>query len=89
MKHETSYVFPDNIQSVADVACTCRKLGWESFTYHKFKMADGTEHQFINTYDGYVELPDLNAALAMVVGDIYMLKEFVDAGCLIKETENA
>lgn len=90
MKHETSYIFsPSDIHSVADVACVLRKLGWDSSTYHKFKMADGTEHQFIKTCDEYVEIPDLNAALALVVSDIYVLKEFVDAGYLIKETKDA
>lgn len=85
MKHETSYVFNSDITNVADVACMFRKLGWDDFTYHKYKMADGTEHQFINTYDGYVELPDLHAALAWIVSDISKLCTFVQEGYLVEE----
>ena len=89
MKHDISYIFnPNYIRNVADVVSKCRKLGWDTYTYHKYNMADGTEHQFIHDSNEYIEVPDLNAALAFVVGKLSMLKEFVDAAYIIEETEN-
>lgn len=86
MKHNISYVFsPDDIQCVADVAAKLRELGWEPYTYQKYKMADGTVHQFIVTEKEYVELPDLDAALAWVVGDIDKLQNLFIHGYVIEE----
>lgn len=86
MKHNISYIFnPDDIHSVADVAAKLREISLGHYAYQKYKMADGTVHQFIVTEDEHVELPDLDAALAWVVGDINKLQNFFMYGYVIKE----
>ena len=84
MKHEVSYVFVDNYDTVRKVVKRMNVLGFE-YAYKELRMADGTVHKFCVCNDEWIEMPDMEAALKWLCSDIYRLKEAYDDCIISKE----
>lgn len=88
MKHEVSYNFADGYNTVHDIIDGLNNAGYD-FSYRKLQMADGTTHQFCVFNCNWLELPDLDAALKWICGDICLLKSAYDNDIITKEAVDA
>ena len=84
MKHNKEYKFNTSITEVHDVVQRLHDLSYDYYTYQKIILADGTEHQFIGRDNVLREMPDLDAALALVLEDIYLLKDLYDNNVIVE-----
>lgn len=85
MKHTTSYKFnPDRIKSVDDIISVANEHNYYWCNRSLF-MTDGSVHKFIGWDADWFEYKDLDDILRVVCDYLYVLKDFVDDGAVIKE----
>lgn len=84
MKHNKEYKFGESVQSVGELVCRLRSLGYDH-EYQNVRLADGSTHHFIRFDDTLQEIPDLDAALAWVLDDICLLRELYVNGIIIED----
>lgn len=84
MKHNKEYKFGESVQSVGELVCRMRSLGYDH-EYREVHLANGSTRHFIDMDGVLWETPDLDAALAWVLNDICLLRELYVNGVIVED----